>query len=436
MRLVIGPTSAGKTTYLRGLAERESITVHQAHEVLESGAIPQGDDDVVHYNLLRNPTARRGDDARIELRPDLVELIQTATDVTVLMAPVPVLVARANERQERTADREDGYGEKWAKALKAPSVQQLCEHLALQLDLAGTPHRFLCSNAEIHGDSVELSRWDFPRLASADGPDLCAKGHGERQLDILASTYQADYNPEATGAKRAATLVRALHMPLAGKRLVDIGAAEGAASLAAVRMGAKVTAVEPRKKRFRQLRALASGLGVELETRNMMLDGVLDPSDSFDVVVCFNVIHHVPDPFAFLDRLADLTSSHLVLEYPGPQDKKFRATVERQDPVAEDLPMIGVSVPAADQTFVFTPAALDVYFRGLNGVFGHHEIIESPIADRWISVFSDKLKPVKAVEAELRAEVARLEQRIDELEASTSWRVTKPLRKAGALRKR
>lgn len=436
MRLVIGPTSAGKTTYLRRLAESGPVTIHQAHEVLESGTVPRGADDVVHYNLLRSPTARRGADARIELRPDLLELIEAAADITVLMAPVPVLLARARERQERTADKENGYGEKWAKALREPTVQQLCEHLALHLDLSGTPHRYLCSNAEVHGDAVDVSRWDFPRLASADGPSLCERGHGERSLDILASTYQADYNPEATGAKRAATLVRALKMPLAGRRLVDIGAAEGAASLAAVRMGARVTAVEPRKKRFKQLGALASGLGVDLETRNVMLDGMLDPSGSFDVVVCFNVIHHVPDPFAFLDRLADLTSSHLVLEYPGPQDKKFRTTVERQDPVAEDLPMIGVSLPAADQTFVFTPAALDVYFRGLNGVFRDHEVVESPIANRWISVFSGKQREVRAVEAELRAQVRQLERRVQELEASTSWRVTKPIRKVGALRKR
>ena len=141
MRLVIGPTSAGKTTYLRRLAESGPVTIHQAHEVLESGTVPRGADDVVHYNLLRSPTARRGADARIELRPDLLELIEAAADVTVLMAPVPVLLARARERQERTADKENGYGEKWAKALREPTVQQLCEHLALQLDLSGTPLR-------------------------------------------------------------------------------------------------------------------------------------------------------------------------------------------------------------------------------------------------------------------------------------------------------
>ena len=68
-------------------------------------------------------------------------------------------------------------------------------------------------------------------------------------------------------------------------------------------------------------------------------------------------------------------------------------------------------------------------------------MIQSPISDRWISVFSKKRKKsgldsALARESRLRrqleerkAEAKRLRRRVDELESSTSWKVTAPLRK-------
>ena len=175
---------------------------------------------------------------------------------------------------------------------------------------------------------------------------------------------------------RSLTLQRALKMPLNGKRVLDIGCAEGAAALSAARMGARVTGLEPKPGRFKKARKISKNLGVPLELHNMILDGYDEPGGSFDVVMALNVIHHVNDPFAFLDRAAHLTRSHLVLEYPGLGDRKFGATVPGKDVPGDELPLIAVSLPAEqDQTYVFTPASFERYLVDILGVFGKHEII-------------------------------------------------------------
>jgi 2-polyprenyl-3-methyl-5-hydroxy-6-metoxy-1,4-benzoquinol methylase len=445
MHLVIGPTSAGKSTFISRLEERavesgRPLHVHLAHQLDEGSAMPAGADDVVHYNLLRGFRGPVDDQTRIAVNPLLDALVTAADEVTVLMAPRQVLATRAEARHEAAgaADAdESSYSRSWLRTLRRSTLAQICEHLALHLDQADTTHRYLCTNVEVHGDYAELSRWDFPRLAGADAEELCRRGHAERDLQVSERTYQADYRPGATGSKRAATLSKALQMPLAGKTLLDIGCAEGAAALSAARMGAKVTAIEPKTRRFRQTRKIAAALETELDLRNMMLDGMDEGSDAFDVVLCFNVIHHVPHPFAFLDRAADLAASHLVLEYPGLQDHKFQATLDQPRALPEEQPLVGVSAPGADQTFVYTPAGLEQYFLVLTGIFGKHEHFPSPIPDRWISIFSDKqaapspqgdLKLRKQLEAS-NAEAERLKRRVADIEASRSWRVTAPLRK-------
>ncbi len=454
MLLVIGPTCAGKSTYIETLrkeaaADGRELEVHFGFEVRRGKEVPSGPDDVVHANLLRGGSGRsRTDDEVYQIVPgeraDFVQLLDAAERVVVLGAPRSVLLARAGEREKLEPDHEkyadkDYDGERWESMLKTVHLAQKYEQLALTLDGSGKPVEYLCSN---HDELVPVSRWQFPLLATERAEKLCAAGHPAPDLDLGSNTYQADYREGASGSMRSLTLQRALKMPLAGKRVLDIGCAEGAAALSAARMGATVTGLEPKPGRFKKARKISKALGTPLELHNMILDGYDEPGGSFDVVMALNVIHHVNDPFAFLDRAAHLTRSHLVLEYPGLGDRKFGATVPGKDVPGDELPLIAVSLPAEqDQTYVFTPASFERYLVDILGVFGKHEIIQSPISDRWISVFSKKRKKsgldsALARESRLRrqledrkAEAKRLQRRVDELESSTSWKVTAPLRK-------
>ena len=354
MLLVIGPTCAGKSTYIEKLrkesaANGQELEVHFGFEVRRGKEVPSGPHDVVHANLLKGGGGGRTDDEVFQVVPgeraDFVQLLDAAERIVVLGAPRSVLLARAAEREKVEPDHEkyaakDYDGERWETVLQTVHLAQKYEQLALTLDGSGKPVEYLCSN---HDDLVPVSRWQFPLLATERAEKLCAAGHPAPDLDLGSNTYQADYREGASGSMRSLTLQRALRMPLAGKRLLDIGCAEGAAALSAARMGAHVTGLEPKPGRFKKARKISKALGTPLELHNMILDGYDEPGGSFDVVLALNVIHHVNDPFAFLDRAAHLTRSHLVLEYPGLGDRKFGATVPGKDVPGDELPLIGVS---------------------------------------------------------------------------------------------
>ncbi|MGH3490266.1 MAG: class I SAM-dependent methyltransferase [Actinopolymorphaceae bacterium] len=451
MRLLVGPTCAGKSTLIDRWGDfypgSDPGKVHFAFEIHERSEIPTGADDIVHYNLLRGYRRKTPKAIGTSVSPLLPELLEAAEEIVVLGAPVSVLVKRGSGRTNiepsHEAHSHRQFNTKfWGGVLMSRHLAQVFEHLALELDRLGKPCRYLCSNGDLHDDFHEISRWDFPRLALADAEDQCRKGHPEPDLEVSETSYQADYRAGTDRSARSATMARSLRMPLDGRRLLDIGCAEGAAALSAHRMGAKVTAIEPWGRRFHQAQAIAKALGSDIDLRNVTLDGLDEPAEAFDVVLALNVIHHQKDPFAFVHQAADLTSSHLVVEYPGLNDRRFRSTFDHEGDLPEDLPLIGVSTAKQDQTCVFNPASLERYLLDTVGLFGKHELMPSPKPNRWISVFSGK-KSSAAPHASREArhpqdsagrfdEIDRLNTALDHMLRSRSWRLTAPLRLAGS----
>jgi 2-polyprenyl-3-methyl-5-hydroxy-6-metoxy-1,4-benzoquinol methylase len=441
MRLIIGPTSAGKSRYIEQMQEGspdQPPVVHFAFELKDE--LPTGENDVVHYNLLHDFKGRNGQSLSM-LDSGLPRLVEAAAEVVVLAAPRSVLMARSASRTKAEPGHEEHAGRKyhqdtWNRALGSKDLAQIYEHLALLLDESGTPHQYLCTNTDAHGGELQpIARWELPRMAAEDAEVRCHKGHTPPRAAEGKRSYQTDHRIGAVSA----TLSRALTMRLAGKKVLDIGCAEGAVALSAARMGARVTGIEPRARRLALARKAAEVTDADVDLRHMMLDDLGAKSGAFDVVLALNVAHHVPNPFAFLDRAADLTSSHLVLEYPGLDDEKFLSTLDSTEGLSDQQPLIGVSTRAQDQTFVFTPAGLERYFLDTVQTFEHHRVVASPMPNRWISVFSGKSKTAtpapnpallqKRLEKRDR-QVERLQQRIRDMEASRSWKVTAPLRKA------
>ena len=441
MRLIIGPTSAGKSSYIRGLQVDGAAKpkVYFAHQVQKSGRIPTGENDLVHYNLLHGVKSRR-EAARLGESELLHNLIEAATDVVVLSAPRSVLLERSGSRVLAEPDH-PGHAKRrydqelWEKALRSPDLAQVYEHLALLLDEAKASHEYFCTNVDVHGEITPIARWDFPQLAREDAAALCSKGHRLPEQAEQEKSYQSDHRIGGVSA----TLSHALVMAMENRKVLDIGCAEGAVALSAARMGARVTGLEPRKGRLAKARKAAEGMGLDVEFRKGFLDDLEARPGTFDVVLALNVVHHVPNPFAFLDQAASLTRSHLVLEYPGLVDEKYQRTLA-DGPVDLDdsLPLLGVSTRAEDQTFVFTPAGLERYFLDTVRYFTKHQVVESPMPNRWLSIFSGKDKTVEAAptaailkkRVRMRDErIAELEQRITDIESSRSWKVTAPIRK-------
>ena len=75
MLLVIGPTCAGKSTYIETLrkdaaADGRELEVHFGFEVRRGKDVPTGPDDVVHANLLKGgaPNSRADEDV-VQIAP-------------------------------------------------------------------------------------------------------------------------------------------------------------------------------------------------------------------------------------------------------------------------------------------------------------------------------------------------------------------------------
>ena len=61
MRLIIGPTSAGKSRYIQQMQDASPDAPPAVHFAFElKGDLPTGENDVVHYNLLHEFKGRGG----------------------------------------------------------------------------------------------------------------------------------------------------------------------------------------------------------------------------------------------------------------------------------------------------------------------------------------------------------------------------------------
>jgi 2-polyprenyl-6-hydroxyphenyl methylase/3-demethylubiquinone-9 3-methyltransferase len=95
--------------------------------------------------------------------------------------------------------------------------------------------------------------------------------------------------------------------PLAGRRVADIGCGGGLASAAMARAGARVTAVDLAGDAIAvaKLHALESGLTIDYRVAAAEDLAAAEP-EGFDVVTCFELIEHVPDPLSLLRACASL----------------------------------------------------------------------------------------------------------------------------------
>lgn len=95
--------------------------------------------------------------------------------------------------------------------------------------------------------------------------------------------------------------------PFTGLRMLDVGCGGGLVSEPLARLGAAVTGIEPAEDNIAAARAHAAEGGLVIDYRAMRAEELADEGTTFDVVVCLEVIEHVPDPKAFVALLAKLT---------------------------------------------------------------------------------------------------------------------------------
>ena len=92
--------------------------------------------------------------------------------------------------------------------------------------------------------------------------------------------------------------------PFTGLRMLDIGCGGGLVAEPLARLGASVTAIDPAPENIGAARRHAEPQGLTIDYRACLAEDVVAANETFDCVVCLEVIEHVPDPAAFVAMVA------------------------------------------------------------------------------------------------------------------------------------
>lgn len=101
-------------------------------------------------------------------------------------------------------------------------------------------------------------------------------------------------------------LARAGMRPLASLSVLDVGCGGGLICEPLARLGARVIGLDPARENIEAARRHAAGQSLAIDYRAGRVEDLQAEGLAFDVVVCLEVVEHVPDPGAFLGACAAL----------------------------------------------------------------------------------------------------------------------------------
>jgi SAM-dependent methyltransferase len=208
-----------------------------------------------------------------------------------------------------------------------------------------------------------------------------------------AFTYQnvaLPYGISTGGRDRSGTAQAIFPPDLAGKSVLDLGCNYGYFCFEAERRGAaRVVGTDIDPDNLAKCRLLADCLGSRAEF--LRHDVERDPMPGgFDYVLCLNLLHHLRNPLAALDRLVEATRECLVLEVASltPRDaRKLGPAMALGAPLLRRLPAILLGGRGdAQQSFFLTESAVTTLLTVHRQGFARVDIVRGGQKGRFIAL--------------------------------------------------
>ena len=116
------------------------------------------------------------------------------------------------------------------------------------------------------------------------------------------------------GRDRSKTADSIFPKDLTGKTVLDVGCAEGYFSFEAKKRNAeKVVGIDFDTDKLKIAKKFSEFQKLDIDFQNLDLDQ-LDDADTYDYVICLNILHHVTDPIMTINKLINKTKVKLSLE--------------------------------------------------------------------------------------------------------------------------
>jgi 2-polyprenyl-6-hydroxyphenyl methylase / 3-demethylubiquinone-9 3-methyltransferase len=221
-------------------------------------------------------------------------------------------------------------------------------------------------------DPAELER--FARLAddwwNPNGKFRPLHKLGPARLGFVRDAATAHFQLPLRGLK-----------PFAGLSVLDVGCGGGLISEPLCRLGAAVTGIEPTDANIGAAKRHARDGGLDIDYQAASAEDLASQGRSFNIVVCLEVVEHVPDPAAFVKVCAALVQPGglLVLSTINRTQKAYLLAIIGAEYVLRWLP-----VGTHQWERFITPAELDGHVRAAGlGDFTCEGLVFNPLTDRW-----------------------------------------------------
>lgn len=214
-----------------------------------------------------------------------------------------------------------------------------------------------------------------------------------QEHDFSYQDIALPYGLSTGGDDRSSTAKKIFPDDMTGKSVLDIGTKYGYFCFEALKRGAiRVLGVDVDPTAIHKARMLADCLGVKAAFE--LIDIETEPlHETFDYVLCLNLLHHLRNPLSALDTLASMTRERLVLEVAalGGHDRKKMGVSLAQQFFLNKAPIIFVSRSGSAgnksfQKFFITSSAIEHLLKYHTNRFAQVDTVPSDHKNRYISI--------------------------------------------------